>query len=355
MPTPERTTGTDLIDMLTSTPHRFEFFQAVRLLELAMRQSRNGEDADGMADARLAQPIQFHNRLSLAFPPSQIDDVTLKAGTDGDPGQATGLHITPAFLGLLGSTGTLPLHYSERIAAHERSTGDAGPRAFLDMLSHRAQSLFYQAWARHRPECMVTAGGDDAFLAMLTALSGSPALQDPPEASESALDPETLAFYAAQFRCRTTSAGALASVLAEYFGVPLTIEQLVGVWEQLPTEHQAQLGVVNSDLDAGMLLGDAIYTCDSRARIRIGPLDQASFDSFLPGASAAVSLAALLRMHCGAGMTYEVRLVLRADDVHDFRLAGAGDPGGSRLGIDCYLSGQAIARDRDDFSYLLPM
>lgn len=351
MPTPERPAGIDLIDMLTAEPHRFEFCQAVRLLELAMRQTRIAGDADGMADARLAKPLQFHNRLSLAFPPSQIGDVALETGTDDD----TGIHITPAFLGLLGSTGTLPLHYTERIAAHERSTGDAGPRAFLDMLSHRAQSLFYQAWARHRPECMVTAGGDDAFLAMLTALAGVAPAQNGTGTPHRAVDQETLAFYAAQFRCRTTSAPALAGVLAEYFGVPLTIEQLVGTWQKLPQEHQAQLGVVNSDLDAGMLLGDAIYTCDAHARIRIGPLDQASFDSFLPGASAAASLAALLRMHCGAGMSYEIRLVLRADDVHDFCLAGDGDTGAVRLGIDCYVSDHAIARDRDDFSYLLPM
>lgn len=75
-------------------------------------------------------------------------------------------------LGFLGVHGSLPLHYTETLARHERQTGDGGPRAWLDTLSQRALALFYQAWARYRIECQQDADGGD-FLPLQLALAGA--------------------------------------------------------------------------------------------------------------------------------------------------------------------------------------
>jgi type VI secretion system protein ImpH len=337
MPTPQRRVDAGLIGELLEEPHRFEFFQAVRLIELAQEQSGGG-GLDG---------VRFRNRLSLAFPPSQIENIS---------SDEQGIRITPAFMGMLGSQGALPLHYSERINRHEKGSSDGGPRAFLDIFSHRALTMFYQAWARHRPECMATGEGGDEFMAMLTALAGMPGGdgddggEGDGDSGDETLARETLAFYAMQIRSRAVSAPLMAGLYAEYFEVPFAVEQLVGGWQQLPGRDQAQLGKANVDLDAGVLLGARIYACDARVRLRIGPLDRESYERFLPGRGAALHLEALLKLQCGVGLTYQVYLIQRAEDVRGFSLDTAG---GARLAVDACLYSVPPECDREELMYLL--
>ncbi|GJI99159.1 hypothetical protein RugamoR57_58770 [Duganella caerulea] len=316
MPASQRRTDAGLIDVLLAEPHGFEFFQAVRLIE----------------QARPPRRLRYRNRLSLAFPPNQIENIS----NDGH-----GLiRLTPAFMGLLGSHGALPLHYSERINRHERTSNDGGPRAFLDMLSHRSLCMFYQAWAKHRPECMTATDGGDGFLAMLLALSGTHA--------DGTVDRETLARYAMQLRSRSASAPLMAGMYSEYFNVRFVVEQLVGQWQALPAADQARLGVAHVDLGAGVMLGQRTYGCDARVRLRIGPLDRALYEDFLPGHSAARRLEAMLGLHCGVGMTYEVHLIQRAEDISALSLDG-----GCRLGVNARLVDGPPDRDREELMYLL--
>ena len=319
MPASQRSADTGVIAELMTAPHSFEFFQAVRLL----------------AQARLPSP-RYRNRLSLAFPPNQIENI----GEEGD-GR---IRLTPAFIGMLGSQGVLPLHYSECVNRHEKSHNDGGPRAFLDLLSHRATELFYQAWAKHRPEAMDGPDEGDSFLTMLLALAGVPACDS--------VQPETLAHYAMQIRSRCVSAPQMAGMYAEYFNVPFAVQQLVGQWQNLEPEHQAQLGRVNVDLGSGVLLGERIYGCDARVRLRIGPLAQDAYERFLPGGADAVQLAAMLGLHCGASMTWEVCLVREGSAMRAPRLDGA-----SRLGVDAFLVDDKVGHtrhpDREELMYLL--
>lgn len=342
MPTAQRQPGPGLIGQLLATPHRFDFFQAVRLVSIAMRR---GELAGGMLAAAGKAPIRlrFSNRVSLAFPPSDVAGVTQERAFHGGP--EYGLRIIPAFLGLLGCTGALPLHYSQRITSHERETGDGAPRAFLDTLSQRSQGMFYQAWAKYRPECMAD-GGSDGFLGLLGALAGQRGAHPP-------IHRETLAFYAAQLRSRTACAATLSGIYSEYFGMPVQVQQLVGEWQVLPAAHQAQLGVANVSLDGGVLLGGRLYGCDTRVRIRIAAPDRSAFERFLPGGDGAASLAALLQLHVGVGMRYEVRPVQNAADVRGFSLVADENSGGARLGVNAYLQDGPSAADRDDTMYLL--
>lgn len=310
MPTSQRRTNAGVISQLLASPQRFEFFQAVRL---AAQWRPHG--------------LRFRNRLALSYAPNQIENLSV----DGDS-----VRITPAFIGLLGSQGVLPLHYSERIGRHEKDHHDGGPRAFLDVLSHRPVEMFYQAWARNRPDCAAP-----AYLDMLTALAGTPA-------SDGGIDRETLARYAMHIRSRTVTAPQMAGMYSEYFGVPVRVEQLVGAWTALPAEDQAQLGRANVELDGGVMLGSRTYSCDARIRLRIGPLDKDRYESFLHGQSAAQQLHAMLKLHCGVGMTWEVHLVQRAQDMQGARLDA-----GSRLGVNARLQSGPATRDHDELMYLL--
>ncbi|WP_228894076.1 type VI secretion system baseplate subunit TssG [Pseudoduganella aquatica] len=336
MRTPQRQPAaglTGLIGALLAAPQRFDFFQAVRLLEQWLdAASPSSESQPGMPSLR------YRNRLSLAFPPCEITRID---EADGH------LDVTPAFMGLLGSSGTLPHHYTERIAAHEQREDDDGPRAFLDMLSHRALAMFCTAWAMHRPECMQDAGGGDGYLAKLLQLSGA---QPPPDC---VIGRESFARYAMQIRSRTVSHDVMTGMLTEYFGVPAKVEPLVGVWEALPAPQQAQLGRSHCCLRKGVLLGERIHRCDTRARIRIGPLSKADFERFLLHGSGAAALQGMLAMFCTVGIAFEIRLLLRAADARGFSLHPSEQEGGARLGVNAFLLGAPSAHDREDASYLL--
>lgn len=310
MPTAQRHTGTGVIGELLAAPQRFEFFQAMRLVQQWRPDS-----------------VRLRNRLAMSFPPNQLENI----GSDGG-----GVRITPAFIGMLGSQGVLPLHYSERIARHERDHNDGAPRAFIDLLSQRPLHMFYQAWARQRPDCE-----EEPSLSMLNALAGT-------QIHDESIDRETLAFYAMQIRSRTVTAPQMAGMYSEYFDVPVTVEQLVGEWRELPLADQAQLGRQNVALDGGVMLGSRTYTCDARVRLRIGPLDKERYERFLPGHPSAHHLQAMLELHCGIGMTWEVHLIQRAQDMQGVCLDGA-----SRLGINARLLSEPTAQDHDELMYLL--
>jgi len=309
MPTSQRHAGAGVIDRLLAAPQRFDFFQVVSLIERARPAS-----------------LRFRNRLSLGFPPNEVENV---AADDN------GIRLTPAFMGMLGSQGALPLHYSERIGRHERRNNDGGPRAFFDVFTHRILEMFYQAWSKHRPDCL-----GDEFRSMLNALAGGPCNE--------VVDSEALAFYAMHIRSRTASAPLIAGMYAEYFNMSFTVEPLIGEWHELPLADQVQLGAAQAELGGGLMLGARLYSCDARVRLRIGPLDRRQYEQFLPGRSGAIHLAALLKLHCGVGMTYEVHLIQRPDCVSGTRLDAE-----SRLGVNARLQTVASTEDREELMYLL--
>lgn len=114
MPSTQRRAQPGLIDRLMEQPCRFNFFQAVRVLDLWLRRdaSEHGKTLDGV--------LRFKNSVSLSFPPSQIEaiDVITSAVDVGtrdivaeslDQHRLHRIRLTPAFMGFLGVNGVLPL------------------------------------------------------------------------------------------------------------------------------------------------------------------------------------------------------------------------------------------------------
>src|SRR5712691_8081671 len=124
---------------LLDEAYRFEFFQAVRLLE-RMSPSRQRVGASGPPAEEI---VRFRTLPSLAFPPSQIHEVRDTGGRDAPP------EMTVAFLGLTGPLGLLPHPYTEllidRVRHEDRTLWD-----FLDVFNHRLISFFYRAWEKYR-------------------------------------------------------------------------------------------------------------------------------------------------------------------------------------------------------------
>ena len=67
MPAPKRRFEPAVIERLFAQPYRFQYFQAVRLIELWLR--RRGMPEEGL----LTNFLRFSNSTSLAFPASEIE------------------------------------------------------------------------------------------------------------------------------------------------------------------------------------------------------------------------------------------------------------------------------------------
>ena len=332
-----------VIERLLAAPHTFGFVPAVAIL-LAWLAERGVPE-----DAALHTCLRFENSLQLGFPASEIEAIVR---LDRDARESPLFAITPAFMGLLGTQGTLPAHVTERIAAWEGARDDAAPRAFLDLLSNRMLALSYQAAQADRVEHLAggLGGGPDRLRPLLLALAGCP----PASATDSPAPLATLsAHFAGMLQQRPCSGVALERMLADYFGVAVELEEAVGHWDLLRSSERCALGV-NAELGENMLLGERSWRPDLRARLRIGPLDGATFARFLPSGDASALLRAILRRFAEPTVGFEVQLVLRAQDVRPLQLGGL--PGAGRLGRDSFLQVERAARDRADMRYLmLPM
>ena len=345
-----------VIEKLFREPYRFEYFQAVRVLELWLK--RNGMPRQGL----VANFLRFQNSTSLRFPASQLEaiateprDIGRDAGSLGAALQAATLKyvcLTPTFMGLLGGTGVLPVHYTERIAEHLFNEKDEGARAFLDTFSTRSLALFYEAWRKYRLALKYQVDGQDQFLPLLLGLAGlgnTSLRQRLSRRQDGAVLDESIGYFAASIRHRPSSAVQLACVLAEYFGHPVQAEQFVGHWYEVPPAQQTVLGGEIGVLGKDAIAGGRVWQRDLRLRLVVGPLDHAGFTAFLPGGLAARALKSLLAMFTGLALEYEVELVLRAADVRPVTISADGKLG--RLGWDAYLVDGPQETDRRDVHY----
>lgn len=300
---------------LEKDPCRFQFFQAVRLLE---RLSPGREPVGQFGNpGNEAVRIGVHN--ALAFPPSQIQEIVWPE--EGPPRMAVN------FMGLTGTLGALPYTYTELILERIRAK-DRTLAAFFDLFNHRIVSLFYQAWEKYRLTVGYERDQDDPVSRCLMALIGLGAggLQN-----RQPVPDQALLYYSGLLSLQPRSAVALAQILEDYFGVPVEIEQFVGAWYRLDPDNQCCFESGDSyseQLGFGAVVGDEIWDQQSRARIRLGPLSTEQYLDFLPSGNSHEPLRALTRFFSGGDLEFEVQLVLKQPEVPrcELGMEGAGAP-----------------------------
>ena len=336
MSSPQRRHHASVIDQLLDAPQHFECFQALHLLLAWL--GEHGIDED----AALAQCLRFDNSVSLRFPASQIEALSAEGIGDADAllqallaGHRQPLHLTPTFMGFLGSQGVLPSHYSERIAAHQYSERDNSPRAFLDLFSNRTVALFYQAWRKYRLEHGPLR---QAFLPSLLALAGC----RPGDADEA------IGLYSGLLQQRNVSSIVMARILGDHFGVPFQISEASGNMVLLSAGEQTALGGANAVLGQRATIGERCRRPDLAVRLRLGPLTAQQHASFLPRAPASQALRHMLMLFGQPLVRYEIVLVLRASEVRGLALTTAPQGG---LGCNSFLGAAASPRHRDDMHY----
>jgi len=324
----------EIWEALEREPYRFNFFQAVRLLERLMpERERVG---------RFVQPsrevVHFGANPSISFPPSQLYSLMRKRG---EPAR-----MTVNFMGLFGPLGVLPQYYTELVINRVRAK-DTALREFFDIFNHRMISLFFQAWQKYRFTVAYERGERDRFSHHLLDLIGlgTEGLQN----RQSVAD-DSLIFYAGLLAQWPRSASALCQVIGDYFAVHVEIEQFAGGWFKLDTETQCcfEEGLTLSEqLGMGAVVGDEIWDQQSSVRVVLGPLTIEQYQDFLPNGTAYKPLCGILGFFAGAEFDFEVQLILKHEEVPACEL-GAETGAMPQLGWVTWMRTKAFTRDPGD-------
>jgi type VI secretion system protein ImpH len=344
MATSQRRSDAHLIDRLFDEPFRFDFFQAVRLLE----RIGEGRAPVGLDGPFALESVRFEQLVSMEFPASAVDSLARAPEGEGGPPRM----VTP-FIGLLGAAGALPNVYTEELVGQRAKT--AGPAVdFLNLFHHRVVSLFYRAWEKyHLPAQWEKGGGgrrppggaEDRFTACLFHLLGIGlgSLRGRQEFAD-----ESLLFYTGLFTQQHRSAVMLERLVADCFGVPAEVLSFSGQWLRLRPEEQSRLGRSGgfNRLGRDVVAGRKVWDVQSKFRLRLGPLDFASFRDFLPDGGASARLMSLVRFYTRSELDFDVQLLLKKEDVPMCRLSRG--PSAPRLGRTTWLKRRAFERDAGD-------
>lgn len=319
---------------LAREPYRYDFFQAVRLLEKLRPQAA----AVGNFAHPAAEVAHFTAHPSLAFPASQIQ--SLESREDGE------VRLMVNFMGLIGPEGALPNPYTSLVVERLRA-GDSALADFLDIFNHRIISLFYRAWQKYRFELGYESQKDDRFSRYIMSLIGlgTDGLQ-----TREVIPDDVLMYYCGLLAQRPRSAQALQQILADYFDVPVIVEPFIGGWYRLDEATQCSLSEdedESTELGHGAVVGDAVWNQQSKVRVILGPLSLARYEDFLPQGASWESLQAWLRIFSNCELDFEVKLILERKQVPACQL-GVESGAVPRLGWTSWMKSVPFSRDPDD-------
>lgn len=333
MPTPSWRTNTSVIKQLTENPANFSFTQAVRLLERAsVYENRVGNKQLGQNIAvkpvgrftpPVSEAIRFLGNPALTFPDSEIS--TIRKIKSGDAPEYWEVLVN--FIGLVGSLGVLPFHYTEMLMQRVKQK-DPTMLHFFDLFNHRVTSLFFRASTKYhlplayeRTKLLESqAGVSDSHSRVLLSLIG---LGTKDLTGRQTIRDESLLFYSGLFSQQVKTATGLKQIVQSYFDVPVEVQQFVGQWHDLINDVRTKLPDQqnrtgqNICLGRSTILGRKGWFAQGKTRIVLGPLNQEQYFRFAPGTKNLKALNELVRLYLGMEREYDFIIQVSRKDIPD--------------------------------------
>lgn len=316
--------------LLVERADKMDFFQILRLLEAAYPHlPRIGASLRPRDDA-----VRFAQVPSMAFQPNAISHY--RPASD-----AAKARLSVNFFGIFGANGAMPLHLTEYARERARNTGDQTMAAFADLFHHRMISLFYRARATAEPVVSLDRPESDRYATYVGSLFG---LGTPAMRERDAISDFAKLHFSGLLANQKRPASGLVTVLRAYFKLPIQVEQFVGHWLRLPTAIQTRLGANDQGnrLAISAVLGQQVWDCQHKFRIIAGPLSYVDYCRMLPNGDSMGRLVAWVRNYAGQVLDWDVRLILKKEEVPPLKLGR-----GARLGWTTYLSSRPAVRDPD--------
>ena len=313
---------------------RFELFAAMRRIENAFADKPRLGDAMRPGD----EPFRFTQDPSLVFAPAAIAAVERRDGVVP--------RLVQRVFGFMGPNGALPIHLTEYARERQYYNNDPTFTRFLDTLLHRFGLFFYRAWARAQPVVGLDRPADAPIVRHVGALIG---VVERAMRERDALGDSPKLFFAGRLARSVRDADGLEAWLALQFGVPVRVAQFQGHWMPLGRDERSRLKRDGQPaVGRGAVLGRTVWDVQHKFRVVIGALGWDRFADLLPGGDALEQLRALVRQYVGFEFAWDLRLILRREDVPSWKLDSRRDQRVGRLGRTAWLNGgKRFSRDRD--------
>lgn len=311
-------------DWLFAEGYRFDFFQAVNLLEMLHTSEVSvGEGAEPGREA-----VRFRSAVGLDFPASDVADVSPSVRADKPA------DMTVNFMGLAGCLG--PLHMpSTELILERASQKDTAFKDFLDIFNHRLVSLLYRIRKLHRIGLEFKTPGEDRFSEYLYSVIG---LGTRGLRGRMQVRDRSLLSYAGLVGQQPRSIVGLEFILSDYFQVKVEGHQFRGQWDKLEQEQWTTIGTDGQNQrlgrDAAVVLGTRVWNQQGQFQIHLGPLTLEQFLDFLPVGWGFGPLCDLTRFYAGDEFEFVFRLTLKAEEIPESRLSATEGP---RLGWTSWL------------------
>lgn len=314
---------------MRAAPYEFDFFQAVRRIE----SSHPAMPRIGCSARPAEDPLRFGQEPSVAFAPSTLASF----GQGSKEGRAPRMLVY--FFGLLGPNGPMPLHFTEYVRDRMRNNSDPTLARFMDVFHHRMLCLLYRAWAVSEPTVSFDRPGEDRFAFYVGSMFGMGMSE---LRGRDAVPDLAKLHYAGRLSSPTKNAEGLRAVIGDYFEVPAEVEQFVGHWVNLSSDAVFRLGESpwTGSLGTTAVLGERIWDCQQKFRVKLGPLRFSDYAKLLPGTPGFKRLVAWVRNYIGDELSWDLHLILKASEVPQARLGQFGN-----LGWSAWVSSKPFEKD----------
>jgi len=319
-------TPSPVIGKLFRAGYRFNFFQAVSLLE-EMYQNSVSSDQEGSLGKEV---IRFQPSARNTFPAAEIRHIR----RDGQ----NVIRMVLTFMGLYGIDSPLPPYFSDLISVlpdeeeeyyEDSQEGVKSLRHFLDIFNHRLYTLYYRSWKKYRYYLHYKAGGTDRFSQYMLSLLGI----GTQHLQESAGLPCTrLISYSGALGQQMRCADGLRGMISDYFGgIDVKIIGFMPRWVAIAEQYKVRLitrgSGVRARLGENVTIGSKIRDFNGKFRLVLGPLRLGVFRGFLPSESNRPykELYRLVRLYTPDLLTFDIEMLIRREDVPSLRLLRKGE------------------------------
>jgi len=204
--------------------------------------------------------------------------------------------------------------------------------------------LFYRAWADVQPTVNRDRPGADRFGGYLGSLFGigMAAFRD-----RDAMPDLAKLLFTGLLACQSKHADGLQAIITEYFGFGTRVQEFVGEWMEIHERDQTRLGQAPhaGALGLSTVIGPRVFGCQHKFRLALGPLGLDDYKSMLPGQRGLAVVVAIVRNYAGDELAWDLKLVLRHEEVPPLHLDGV-----PQLGWTTWLGKPAAGRDADDLT-----
>jgi type VI secretion system protein ImpH len=334
---PNRQTADALIADLTATPHEYDFYAAVRMLQSLSRD----KPRIGYSTSAAQDPVRFAQSPALDFAPATLESFKRKDASR--PPVMYSRHF-----GLFGPNGPLPLCLTEYARERILHQGDVTFTAFCNIFHHRLTSFFFRAWADAQKATDFDRSEDEHWSHFVGSLIGL--------GMDSLLDGDSVPnrakyYFAGRLVQQSRNSEGLAAIVGDFFGVPTEVQSFMGRWLDLGTrgkdqeDYTCSLGMSRGTgtLGTNLIVGSRFWTCQLHFRLRMGPMKLAELERLLPTGESFKRLRDWVRQYAGEEFTWDAQLVLNKEEVPKIQLGKAG-----RLGWTTWLKTQPFEQDAEN-------